>query len=325
MQRDSLLPANTPSQNLTPIKDESLVLKKSQLPDEITTTIASVSSSMSSLDSSLADDVATNKNADLDKKSDKHGDHHRKSEKAHKKVKKLSKNKSQEEKLHKCAKDSRIRRSDRIKVIETKKQHHKELEIAEKIKKHSSNLSNHHQDSNSNEPLDESLAGQMEAQKIEDTDTQQDPTTKAPNEIDRLPVKIKDRWRRYSEKEYENSNLSPSLLYLTPPQTTQINVNSPSTSSSKFDVMTTNSQASVSSFSVTSNFDSSNNSPHRAFKKILLDKAVHETNHSSSTLSNVESKSIHIAEQNFDMSVLKDLYEHIDENFYATKRYFPNI
>ena len=137
----------------------------------------------------------------------------------------------------------RQRRSDRIKVIETLKQHHKELEIAEKIKKHS----NVQQQTNDHADNEKSSSNYN-------------------------PVKIKDRWRRWSEKENEND------CNQTPPLT----ASSPSSNSPSFS--------------------------RGSYKKIILDKLICEQKQQ-------------VEEQTpFDFSTISDLYDHIDENVFVTKK-----
>ena len=139
----------------------------------------------------------------------------------------------------------RQRRSDRIKVIETLRQHHKELEIAEKIKKHS----NVQQQTNDHADNEKSSSNYN-------------------------PVKIKDRWRRWSEKENEND------CNQTPPLT----ASSPSSNSPSFS--------------------------RGSYKKIILDKLICE-----------QQQQQQVEEQTpFDFSTISDLYEHIDENVFVTKK-----
>jgi hypothetical protein len=161
------------------------------------------------------------------------------------------------------------RRSDRIKVIATLKQHHKELEIAEKIRKRSEAQGALTSAQANYGDYDEEGGGGDELEGLQ-----------------KNPFKIKDRWRRWSEKENETSAAaSPSFM--------------PSYSPSN-----------------------SNNSPRSgaggAYKKLLLDKVIFEKQ-ISNEFSN--SSGGGGAPDSFDYSAISGLYDHIDENvFVVTKR-----
>ena len=203
--------------------------------------------------------------------------------KSRKKKKKSSDDKTKkrrtqdQEVVNKCSKHSRIRRSDRIKVIETIKQHHKELEIAEKIKKLSTTTGVSGADFTS-DMIKEEIINDEEQEETEEVKTY-------------LPMKIKERWRRYSEKEWESSSRSPSSLC----------------------------QTSV------AGSPSNSGSPHRAFKKIILDKVVNETSASAASLlmvntTTTNSETKRDTELAFDQDTLSSLYENIDENLFVTKK-----
>jgi hypothetical protein len=184
-----------------------------------------------------------------------------------------------------------LRRSDRIKVIETKKQHHKELVIAEKIKKHHT----HTHDSNSNDGI-ENGTPRSDSEHCNDISL----AANQSEDFDKMPaVKVKDRWRRFSEKELcENSDqlLNKSSTTV---QLVSTNLNSPC-------------KAESTTFSP-NKFDSP-----RAFKKMLLNKAACESLDSQQSSSSIIISS---SECNVDFKELYSLYDHIDENLYlCTKK-----
>ncbi len=147
--------------------------------------------------------------------------------------------------------DTNLRRSSRIKTIETIRQHHKVMKIAEKVKNHNDN-------------------NQTEMIKNE---TQDNAST------ENLPIKVKDRWRRYSEIDLYDS-LSPQSSNI---QATEENSLTLANLMIKPNIINSPSSSSLT------------NSP-RAYKKLLLDKAVNELgiNHSPNTNNNNNNDEINI-------------------------------
>ena len=180
-----------------------------------------------------------------------------------------------------------LRRSDRIKVIETKKQHHKELVIAEKIKKHHT----HNHDSNDGV---ENGTPRSDSEHCNDISLAANPS----EDLDKMQaVKVKDRWRRFSEKELCAENSDQLLNNKNSTELVLTNLNSPC-------------KAESTTFSP-NKFDSP-----RAFKKMLLNKAACESLDSSSSHTNIISSN----EFNVDFKELYSLYDHIDENLYLCKK-----
>lgn len=140
-----------------------------------------------------------------------------------------------------------LRRSDRIKTIVTIKQHHKELEIAEKLKKHNSAT-----DSLSNMDLNEQNENSSHTPETDElhknNEVGEDFMQMTP------PAKVKDRLDRFSEKENESTK-------------------SPLSSNSQ----TLLDSQSIHSYSPGNSLDSP-----KSFKKIILTKSSNENNQSIS-------------------------------------------
>ncbi len=124
-------------------------------------------------------------------KSHHHHHHHHNEKKA------SAKKKQQEED------ELLVRRSARIQIIEVQKQYTKEQQIAEKIKKHANNSNN-------------SLSCQQEFLNDQNSNnSESQPALMSSShdlfaENDLQPAKIKDRWRRFSEKENDSTEGSAS-------------------------------------------------------------------------------------------------------------------
>ena len=138
--------------------------------------------------------------------------------------------------------------------------------------------------------------------------------------IESVPMKVKDRWRRYSEKEYDSS--SPQTTFASQPLALSQNYLEPY--ESNFNCQSPSSNLLVRANNNFLNSPSSSvsgiGSP-RAYKKILLNKAFNELAAVKSPNVNSQSDEANKPDLTADLVVPSADFEKIDENIYICKRY----
>lgn len=153
--------------------------------------------------------------------------------------------------------NSYLRRSVRIKTIKTNMENDKVMKIAEKIKKNSQSDEN-----NASSQIEIGLTNIKQESNISNNLNQEET-----NEL--MPIKVKDRWRRFSEKETES--LINAKTASQPNTTSVINLNIVESKEVNSVLKSCNNLLN----SPSSTISSSVSSP-RAYKKLLLNKAVNE-------------------------------------------------
>lgn len=245
-------------------------------------------------------------------KEKRHHQHrrHKKSKKASSSSQESSRESSREENSIDFSEfNSDLRRSNRIKTIETIKQHHKVLKIAEKIKNHNGALNQISEPTS----LTDNIENKDEIIKTENNSAKTQSNTEETT-CEHIPMKVKDRWRRYSEIECESSQSSLPVL------NSFVSSESNLSSSSNLLLKLNNNLLNSPSSSV-----SGTSSP-GAYKKILLNKAVNE-------LSIIQSPSYTTAQNETNSNdkttneTIKSLdppigigFELIDENIYLCQK-----
>jgi hypothetical protein len=167
-------------------------------------------------------DSNENKETVTKKESSKHPDKKRKKDNKkhgkghhHHSEKKLQLSSKKKQQLEEDELNLVMRRSARIQIIEVQRQYTKEQQIAEKIKKHANNSSNtsvscqqdflndHNSNNSESQPA---LTTMSSSQDLFAAGGENDPATSQQQPA----MKVKERWRRFSEKENDSTQLSAS-------------------------------------------------------------------------------------------------------------------
>jgi hypothetical protein len=203
-----------------------------------------------------------------------------------------------------------LRRSDRIKVIETKRQYHNEMRIAEKIKNFSSSnqidiKSPDQTEPNTNE-FNNNDKSYLTKNELASNDEENVIPTCFISEL-KGPIKMKDRWRRCSEIESESdinsgaNSIKSSPVSTQPPDELNYKMSSPLSLNINHQTSSPSHQSTIV------------DSP-KSFKKILLNKVVNET-----TMIN-QLKPTDIPLKSDKTSLIPTNYQQINENVYICKR-----